>query len=153
MTRRRTPHHLRVETCVRARAYVMLEALVGGALLATVLLGLVGQIGEARAESTRQSRRITAQQLLMRELEELRALPFSVVSTNVAIDGIGAGDRVITVGNGRYRVQRVVSANQTETVQTSGSISVIYRTVTVTVSFPDRVGNEQVTGVTRIYSE
>lgn len=135
------------------RGYILLEAMIGGALLGTVLLALFGHIGDARAESTIQAREITAQQLLLREMEELRALPFPAVTSALNIAGVGGGTRTVTVGNGRYRIQRVVSGDQTERVATAGNVDVVFRTITVTVSFPGRRADETVTGITRIYRE
>lgn len=127
------------------RGYILLEAVVGGALMSTVLIALFGNIGDAQAESTRQARLITAEQLALREVEELRALPYTVLGSNTRTVGMPS--------NGSYTVVRTVAPEATEVVKTSNNISIRYRTVTVAVSFPDRTGRRDITTQTRIYRE
>ena len=137
------------------RGYILMEALIGGALVGTVLLGLFAHIGDARADSTRQARQMTAEQLALREVEELRALPFASVATNARVAGVSpTGDsRTITAGNGRYTIRRRV-VDATEQVRTSGPLTMTYKNVEVTVSFPDRgAATRSITTRTRIYRE
>lgn len=127
------------------RGYILLEAVVGGALMSTVLIGLFGHVGDAQAESTRQARLITAEQLALREVEELRSLPYTA---------LGSSTRTVSMsGNGSYTVARTVAAEASEIVKTSNNVTVRYRTVTVVVSFPDRTGPRDITTQTRIYRE
>lgn len=127
------------------RGYILLEAVVGGALMSTVLIGLFGHIGDAQAESTRQARLITAEQLALREIEELRSLPYTVLANST---------RTVSMpSNGSYRVARTVANEATEIVKTSNNVTVRYRTVNVVVSFPDRTGVRDITTQTRIYRE
>ena len=55
--------------------------------------------------------------------------------------------------NGSYLLERTVSAEQIEKVKTSQDVSIVYRDITVRVSFPDRVGRRAVTTTTRMYRE
>ena len=127
------------------RGYILLEAVVGGALMSTVLIGLFGHVGDAQAESTRQARLITAEQLALREVEELRSLPYS---------GLASSTRTVAMtSNGSFRVVRTVANEASEIVKTSNNVTVRYRTVTVEVSFPDRTGVRDITTQTRIYRE
>ena len=138
------------------RGYILLEAMIGAALVATVLITLLGHVGEVSAESTRQAREMTAQQLAIREIEELRALPFASITTGARVAGVtpsGAGVRTLQVGNSRYQIRRVVTPG-TEIVTTSGPITVSFRNVEVEVSFPEaRAGRRSVFARTRIYLE
>lgn len=137
------------------RGYILLEALIGAALVATVLGGLLANIGEVSAESTRQAREMTAQQLALRELEELRALPFAAVATGARVAGVtpAGGVRTIPAGNGAYQMRRIVTPG-TETVTTSSALTLTFRDVEVEVSFPDaRVGRRSVFARSRIYQE
>ncbi len=132
------------------RGYILLEAMIGGALVSTVLLSLFGHVGEAQVESTRQSRMITAEQIALRDIEEVRSLPFGTAA-NTSIR-----DRSVAVpmpNNGSYLLERTVSAEQIEKVKTSQDVSIVYRDITVRVSFPDRVGRRAVTTTTRMYRE
>jgi hypothetical protein len=126
------------------RGYILMEAVVGGALMSTVLLSLFSSIGEAQAESTRQARLITAEQLALREVEDLRSLLY---------DSVGSSTRVEPLQNAKYTVTRTVAPEATEVVRTSSNVTVQFRTVKVVVSFPDRTGPRDVTTQTRIYRE
>lgn len=127
-----------------ARGYILLEAVIGGALVGTVLIGLFGHIGDAQAESTRQARLITAEQLAMKEIEEQRIMPYNNVVTRAPY--------VATTSLGRYTVSRTI-VDATERVRTSTELNMSYKTVTVVVAFPDRVGVRDVAVQTRIYRE
>jgi hypothetical protein len=127
-----------------ARGYILLEAVIGGALVGTVLIGLFGHIGDAQAESTRQARLITAEQLAMKEIEEQRIMPYSNVVTRAPY--------VATTSSGRYTVSRTI-VDATERVRTSTDLNMLYKTVTVVVAFPDRTGVRDVAVQTRIYRE
>lgn len=139
------------------RGYIMLEALIGGALVGAVLIGLFAAIGDARAEAIRQSRTMSAEQLIVRELEELRTHPFANVSTTLVVGGLGTsaiagGERTVVLGNGRYTINRQVTPG-TENVTTSVPLSLPFSDIVVTVSFPDRQGTRSMSARTRLYRE
>jgi type II secretory pathway pseudopilin PulG len=137
------------------RGYILLEAMIGAALVATVLVSLLGHVGDVSAESTRQAREMTAQQLAIREMEELRALPFAAVTTAARVAGVtpSGNTRNLQVGNSRYQIRRVVTLG-TETVRTSSTFDITFRDIEVEVSFPEaRAGRRSVFARTRIYRE
>ncbi len=127
-----------------ARGYILLEAVIGGALVGTVLIGLFGHLGDAQAESTRQARLIIAEQLAMKEIEEHRVMPYTNVLTR--------SPYFASTSTGKYTVTST-AVESTEQVRTSTPLNMVYKTVTVVVTFPDRVGTRDVTVQTRIYRE
>lgn len=107
----------------KTRGYVLLEAVIGGALSAAVLGAILTNIGDARSKSVVAAREATAAQLVFDKLEEKRAEGFAAVSAENEPRVVGLNmpyERITTVAAG---------------TQTVGTATLNVKTVTVSVTF------------------
>jgi hypothetical protein len=132
-----------VATTTRARAYLMLEVGVCGALVATILLGLMTQLVDARVNTILKNRDLVAQQIANETLSATknRAYP--------AITAPPAGTRV--VGGARYDVVVTVREDTQSTfvqsladipIETapSGTMALPFKDIRVDVSYTPQRG-------------
>jgi hypothetical protein len=131
------------------RAYIMIEAMVGAGLMATVLVGLLGSVGDVRAESASTAREIVAYQLATECIEVARARGFGS-GFNHGGELCRTDAQTHTVGGGRYTTRYFVTLG-TENVFTSTPLALRFNNVRAVVSFPARGGTRQIAVETRIY--
>ncbi len=75
---------------MRMRGYLMLEMMVGGAMAAVVLVGMLSFISSGRVKNIAASRDVTANQLVNEIMEQKRASaypPTAVAATTIAAAG------------------------------------------------------------------
>jgi hypothetical protein len=119
------------------RGYMLLEVMIGGAMTAVVVMTVLTQIAQARAQNITTGRDVTAAQLVLEKMEEQR----------LASAWTAATETVASV-NGMY-TRTVAVAACTETV---GSLSLTCNDVTVTVTFPTNDGKvHSVAATIRVY--
>ena len=135
----------------RRRGYLLIEVLIGSALVAGALAGILELIGHGREQEIFVSRDFIATQLAEQGLEISRAEALKSATT---LSSLGAGTTsigtmTVPVGlQGTYTRTRIVVAG----VDTIGaSTGIDYRDVTVTVSYLTRAGTRTVTSFTRVY--
>ncbi|MDP2345257.1 MAG: hypothetical protein Q8O67_30210 [Deltaproteobacteria bacterium] len=107
------------------RAYLLLEAAMGGAMVAVIVGSILTSLSQARTLSIVMGRDQTASQLVVEKLEERRALGFALVTAQTAAvvpDVVGKYTRTTTV------------ATCTETIPAPG-INLNCKDITVTVSY------------------
>jgi len=109
----------------RHRGYLLLEAAIGGAIVAVIIGGLLTSLSQAQTMSIIAAREQTAIQLVNEKLDERRALGFAGVTAEVPATVVGV--------TGQFTRQTTVT-NCTETVPAPGA-NIPCRDITVTVSF------------------
>jgi type II secretory pathway pseudopilin PulG len=158
----------------RTRGYVLLEAMVGAAMVGTALLAAFSQVGRARADSIRQTREIVAQQVVTQCLEFARAESdkqfgdFSLnpkctlltsAPTTIALAPLTAADcfasaNVLTE-HGKYVSRLFKAPIQEEEVRTSDVLKLQYTDFTAATWYLDPRNPAQcipVVNSTRIYA-
>jgi hypothetical protein len=116
------------------RAYLLLEATIGGAIVAVIIGGLLTSLSQAQTMSIISAREHTAVQLVNEKLDERRALGFANVTAEAAATVVGV--------TGQFTRQTSVT-NCTETVPAPGD-DLPCKDITVTVGFV--VGRNASTG-------
>lgn len=139
-----------------ARGYLLLEVMIGGALCAVIIAGLMTQLSHVRKHTTYTSRDLTASQLLLEKLEERRHAAATVFPPTAS-----PPSETITALDGRYT--RTVSVNSTgcpeSVVNPAGgpAMSLPCNNIVVTVTFdaddPSTVPIERrtATATTRVF--
>lgn len=117
-----------------ARGYLLLEAAIGGAMVAVIIGSLLTSLTQARTMSIIAARDQTATQLVNEKLDERRALGFDNVTAE-------APAKVVGVTGNFTRETRVTTC--TETVPAPGT-DIPCKDITVVVRFP--VGANATTG-------
>jgi hypothetical protein len=128
------------------RAYLLMEAAVGGAMAAVILAGLLTLIASGRVANTAATRDITANQLVTELMEQERAAPFpppAVAPTNVTAAGGNYSRSAVVDGTGCPEVR----------VNPSGgpNLSMPCVNVTVSVTFNNNAGPRTTTASMRMY--
>jgi type II secretory pathway pseudopilin PulG len=156
------------------RGYVLLEAMVGAALVGTALLAAFSQVGVARADSIRQTREIVAQQIVTDCLEFARTesekqepeferkpscellddAPSVTALSPLRADDCFATANVLTE-HGKYVSRLFKSPVQDEQVRTSDNLKLQYTDFTAATWYLDPRNTSQcipVINTTRIYA-
>lgn len=118
----------------RRRGYLLLEAAVGGAMVAVIIASILSSLAQAQTMSVIAGRDQTASQLVGEKLEERRALGFANVTAQAAA--------TVTGVTGVYTRTTTV-ATCVEPIPAPGA-NVNCKDITVTVTFP--VGRNAATG-------
>jgi hypothetical protein len=122
------------------RGYLLIEVTLAGAITSAAILGLLAQLGDARATSITDGRGVTAQGVLKREVERVRAAGFVGVTTQ--------SPALVAGLNGQYKTARaIVGGNEA----LFGSATTAFKDVTVTVTHPDRAGVRTFATTVRVY--
>jgi type II secretory pathway pseudopilin PulG len=108
-----------------SRGYLLLEAAIGGAIVAVIIGGLLTSLSQAQTMSIISARDQTATQLVNEKLDERRALGFANVTAQTAAVVVGV--------TGEFTRQTTVTAC-TETVPAPGT-NIPCKDITVSVSF------------------
>jgi type II secretory pathway pseudopilin PulG len=159
---------------LRTRGYVLLEAMVGAAMVGTALLAAFSQVGRARADSIRQTREIVAQQVVTSCLEFARTesdKQFGDLTTNAScelIDGaptaialapLTAADCLtnanVVTDHGKYISRLFKAPVQDEEVRTSDVLKLQYTNFTAATWYLDPRNLSQcipIVNSTRIYA-
>ena len=145
---RHHPH--RARSTPRGRGYILIEALIGSALVATAMIGVIDQVAGARAASIAQRRETAANQIVTASLETAR----DYWSYDALGAGAGANETVIVHrGPGTY-TRNVAITGHTEAVSLTGSpMNVDYLLMQVTVTYTVDGVLHTVSGATRAYAE
>lgn len=107
------------------RGYILLEVVMGGAMAAVIIAGILTTVAHTRAKNVYAARDVTASQLVLERLEERRALGYAAVTA--------MSETPVTGVVGRYdRVTAVTDC--VETVPAPGA-NTNCRDITVTVSY------------------
>lgn len=118
---------------VPARGYLLMEMMVGGAMAAVILMGVLSLIASGRAANVAASRDITANQLVNETMEQKRfgAFPPTAVAATVLSAAGGRYTRTVAVANGP-------GCPEVRTRPGGGTYSFTCRDVTVTVTFDNQ---------------
>ena len=129
----------------RARAYILLETVVSGTIVATAVVGLLGQLSTARISGIASAREQTASRLAAAEIETARAQATTITP--------GETNRRVVVGPGGYQVRTVVSEEQEDSIPGPGGVILRPRflSVTTSVSFEIDRRERKSTASTRLY--
>lgn len=123
-------------TTRRARGYLLLEAMVSGAIVAVALLGVVVQLGAARDAEVRAERRGVATVLAKAVLDNRRNLPFARLEdgdvTDVVNNGAGSYTRRVSIRSGEDRL------NIVDAFGLATNYGVPFKQIVVDISFGDR---------------
>ncbi len=111
-----------------ARGYLLIEALIGGAIIAVAISALLGQLADARRQTILAEREIEAQQLVTQKFEQLRAAGYTGLPTAAVTETVALG--------ASYRRFTSVSAAATDTMN---GINMTYRDATITICAPVQV--------------
>lgn len=116
----------------RARGYILLEAMVTGAIVAVMLMGVVNLLGAARDDEVRAARKAIASDLALGRLAQLQGKGYAALTA-------GTTTLVVTPeGGGRYDVKTTLTAGS-ESVSvpapTGTTVNVRYFQADVDVSF------------------
>lgn len=124
-----------------ARGYLLLEAMVSGAIVAVGLLGIAVQLGAARDAEVRAERRGVATVLAKAAIDEKRALPFDRLVNGAVSDVVKAGGgsyaRRVDIRSGEDRL----SINVVDPFGGADHLTdygVPFKQIVVDVSFGDR---------------
>jgi len=115
----------------RARAYLLLEIALGGAIVAVIVGGILTSLSQARTMTITVGRDQTASQLVLEKLDERRALGFALVTAQSAAT-------VATVAGNYTRTTTVT--NCTEIVPAPGT-NINCKDIRVTVTFTTSNGS------------
>lgn len=123
------------------RAYLLLEAMVSGAIVAVGLLGIAVQLGAARDAEVRAERRGTATVLAKGALDAKRALPFDRLGDDHdevdVVTGVGGVyTRRVAIRKGEDRL--TVDVADIEGDLHATNYAAPFKQITVDVSFGDR---------------
>lgn len=129
----------------RRSGYILLETVVSGVIVATAVIGLLGQLGNARVSGIAASREQTAARLAAAELEAKRG--------QVATVAPGTSIRTAQVGKGSYKVVTTVSDEQLDTIPGPGGLVLQPRYLEVKTVVAFRVDGRERTAraSTRLY--
>lgn len=131
----------------RSRGYLLMEMMVGGAMAAVILLGVLSLIASARAANIAARRDITANQLVTEMIEQKRFgafPPTAVVATPISAAG-GVYTRTVDVTDGP-------ACPETRTNPGGGpAFSLACRDVTVTVTFDNQGVTRTASATMRMY--
>lgn len=123
------------------RGWLLVEVAIGGVMASVILGGLLIQAGASMDQTTTVSRQITAAQLAQQGVEQARSLGMAMPT--------GSSDIGVPANlTGTYTRTRSVTAG-TETV---GTLTLQYRDISVTVTFPSGSQTKTVTLSTRVYA-
>lgn len=122
-------------TTVRARGYLLLEALISGVIVAVGLLGVAVQLGAARDAEVRAERRGIAAVVAKAGIDERRAQPFARLVesdvTDTVVVGGGSYTRRVSIRRGSDRMAVAVDGLPTVYFMP-------FSQIVVDVSFGDR---------------
>ncbi len=128
-----------MRTC--QRGYVLLEVAIGGALVAVVVLSLLGSLSEGRTRNVIGGRDVIASQLALDKIEMQRARGPGNTATGCAM-----GE---TIQNQGIYTRDCVAAVCPP--QTMFGVTVTCERVTVTVTYSTALGDRDVVVVTEVY--
>ena len=133
------------------RGYLLIEIILGSAIVAGALGSILVLAGSAREKETFVARDFVATQLVEQGLEISRseALSTPTTLTGLADGTISNGSMTVATGlQGTYaRSRTVASGNDT----VGASTTLAYKDVTVTVTYLTKAGTRTTKGFTRIY--
>ena len=121
---------------LKARAYLMFEVMVGGAMSAVIIVGIISSLSHTHSMRVVAGRDTTASQLALVKMEELRRASFPPTTA-------GSPESPVPGVQGRYTRSWTVSAVATESITPpalgSPAINNSFVDISVTVSFPSNV--------------
>jgi hypothetical protein len=126
-----------------ARAYVLLEVAIGGALVAIVCATLMSSLADARSRNVWAGRDVVAGQLVQEQIEEARA----VGRGNNPTDCPGTAQ----VATQEAIYQRTCAISTAGSPTNVGGSALAFDTVTVTVQYATSAGNRVTSAATRRY--
>lgn len=110
---------------ISARAYLLIEVMIGGVIASAVMVGVLSQIGEARARAIVTAREVVATQLVTDKLEQARGLGFAGVAPGTITEA-----PVLGLGSPYSRETNITAAQET-----LGAFTLDFKKVEVTVRF------------------
>lgn len=125
-----------------APGYLLTEALVGGAIAAVALLGVVSTMSSAQTKSIVSAREVMAKMLVRDALDAASALSYDGVQASAAAQVVGlevpyTREVTVTAGAATFLPGRTTA----------------YKDVTATVTFHPAGGTRTVSGTVRIYAK
>jgi hypothetical protein len=135
----------------KQRGYLLIDVMVGGALAAVVVAGVLTVLASARTKNVHTARDIVASQLVLDQLERCRSFGFA----NIGVAGkcpLIVTPTAVAGQTGNYLMTVAATAAANETIN---SIKLRFRDVTVTVQYNAERGSTPATrkaqATTRIY--
>ena len=117
---------------MQPRAYLLIDVMIGGALAAVVIAGLLSVLVDARAKNVQATRDVVATQLVLESLERCRAAGFAGVSGATCPLAAPPGTAVPgQTGNYKRSIQSSVAGSP----ETINAIQLPFKDVTVTVTY------------------
>lgn len=110
----------------RARGFLLIDIMVGGAIAAVVIAGMLTLLVSARNKNVVATRDAVATQLVLERIDKERSRPFTSLATGTAVEAVVAGQ------TGKYRRETTIGGALTESV---GSFSLPFRDITVVVTY------------------
>jgi type II secretory pathway pseudopilin PulG len=126
------------------RGWLLVEVAVGGVMASVILGSLLIHIGDSMDRSTVVGRKLTAQMLAQQGIEQARAVDAPLVNLLDGTADMGVPPNLV----GSYTRTRTITSGETAV----GALTLRFKDVTVTVTFPQRSGVKTVSVQTRIYS-
>jgi Tfp pilus assembly protein FimT len=126
----------------RARGYILLEAMVTGAIVAVMLMSVINLLGAARDDEVRAARRAIASDLALGRLAQLQGRGYAELSAGTTTTSVSPP------GGGQYQVRTVLTAGSDSVAvaaPTGTTVTVQYLEANIEVTFgtPPRGANVQ----------
>jgi type II secretory pathway pseudopilin PulG len=120
------------------RGYLMIEAVVGGAIVAVAISALLSQLAYARKQTYLAEREIEAQQLVTQKYEQSRAAGYGALPTALVTE-------TITLGGASYK--RFTNSAVVSPVEQMNGVNMPARDVTITICAPANLCTAPTTAV------
>ena len=118
-----------------ARAYILMEVAIGGALVALLAATLMSSLADARVRNVVAGRDVVASSLALAKLEQQRSLGFAKVGADVPASCTAAGvtENAVTGQQGKFtRTCQLANVNTAVTIRT---VTIHCTDVNVTVTY------------------
>lgn len=127
------------------RGYLMIDIMVGGALAAVVIAGLLTVLASARQKNVAATRDIIATQLVVEKLEQQRAAGFTALTVGTATEPEVAGQ------TGKYQRVTVITAGSENVGTGVDTFTLAFKDVAVTVTYETVDGQRKTQAASRVY--
>jgi type II secretory pathway pseudopilin PulG len=131
------------------RGYLLIDIMIGGALAAVVIAGIMTVLSSARTRNVHATRDVVASQIVLDQLERCRAAGFA------GVGGAKCPPGATNVVNNGTNYTRTVTISTTGSPDVLGTVSIPFKDVTVTVTYVgerfSQTPTRQSQATTRIY--
>lgn len=110
------------------RGYLLIDIMIGGALAAIVITGILTVLANARARNTNAARDVIASQLVLERIDQVRSQAFATINST-------PDENPVTGANIRGNYRRRTQVSTTGSPENVGGFSLPFKDVTVTVTY------------------